>query len=45
MVFYPREGHGLNERAHQLDFIDRTLGWFDQYLGVPKVEAVEEPRD
>ncbi len=31
--------------AHQLDFIERTLGWFDKHLGVPKVEGVEEPRD
>ncbi len=45
MVFYPREPHGLRERAHQLDFIDRTLGWFDQHLRVPKVEGVEERRD
>ncbi len=45
LVFYPREGHGLDERAHQLDFIERTLGWFDRYLGVPKVGGVEERRD
>ena len=45
LVFYPREPHGLRERAHQLDFIERTLGWFDKHLGVPKVEGVEEPRD
>ncbi len=45
LVFYPREPHGLRERAHQLDFIERTIGWFDEYLGVPKVEGVEEPRD
>ena len=45
MVFYPRQPHGLRERAHQLDFIERTLGWFDKYLGVPQVEGVEEPKD
>ncbi len=45
LVFYPREPHGLRERAHQLDFIGRTLGWFDQHLGVPSVGGVEQRRD
>ncbi len=45
MVFYPREPHGLRERAHQLDFIERTVGWFAQHLDVPRVEGVEERRD
>ncbi len=31
-VVYPREPHGLNERAHRLDFIERVLDWFDTYL-------------
>jgi dipeptidyl aminopeptidase/acylaminoacyl peptidase len=45
LVFYPREPHGLRERAHQLDFIERTLGWFDRYLSVPEVEDMEPRRD
>ena len=32
LVFYPREGHGLSERAHQLDFVQRFLDWFDRHL-------------
>jgi dipeptidyl aminopeptidase/acylaminoacyl peptidase len=32
LVFYPREPHGLNERAHQLDFIERVVAWFDEHL-------------
>ena len=28
IVFYPREGHGLGERAHQLDFAQRFVDWF-----------------
>ncbi|MBC8067310.1 MAG: S9 family peptidase, partial [Deltaproteobacteria bacterium] len=32
LVFYPREGHGLAERAHQLDFVQRYLDWFDAEL-------------
>jgi len=32
LVLYPREGHGLGERAHQIDFLERFLGWFDRHL-------------
>lgn len=31
-VTYPRAGHGLAEKAHQYDFMQRVLGWFDKYL-------------
>lgn len=31
-VLYPREGHGVGEKAHQYDFMVRVLGWFDKYL-------------
>ena len=26
LVLYPREPHGLTERAHQLDYIERLVG-------------------
>ena len=32
MVLYPREGHGLAERGHQKDSLERIMGWFDRYL-------------
>ncbi len=32
LVIYPREGHGLRERAHQIDFVDRFVGWFDTHV-------------
>jgi dipeptidyl aminopeptidase/acylaminoacyl peptidase len=32
LVLYPREPHGLRERAHQLDYMGRILEWFDRYL-------------
>ncbi|CAA9562505.1 MAG: hypothetical protein AVDCRST_MAG88-1615 [uncultured Thermomicrobiales bacterium] len=35
LVVYPREPHGLRERAHQLDALRRTRAWFDRWLGVP----------
>jgi dipeptidyl aminopeptidase/acylaminoacyl peptidase len=31
-VTYPREGHGVNEKAHQQDFMNRVLIWFEKYL-------------
>jgi len=31
-VTYPREGHGVVERAHQDDFMRRVIGWFEKYL-------------
>jgi len=32
MIAYPREGHGLIERAHQQDVLERMLAWFDRHL-------------
>jgi dipeptidyl aminopeptidase/acylaminoacyl peptidase len=32
LVVYPREGHGIRERPHQIDFLNRGLAWFDRYL-------------
>ena len=32
LVLYPRQPHGLTERAHQLDFMNRVVDWFDLYL-------------
>ncbi|GAA1962394.1 S9 family peptidase [Kitasatospora viridis] len=31
-VVYPREGHGLQERAHQLDALRRIRAWCDRWL-------------
>ena len=33
MVVYPREGHGISEKNHQLDLMRRTVEWFKRYLG------------
>ncbi|WP_051817194.1 prolyl oligopeptidase family serine peptidase [Kitasatospora sp. NRRL B-11411] len=32
LVVYPREGHGLEERAHRLDALRRIRAWFDRRL-------------
>jgi dipeptidyl aminopeptidase/acylaminoacyl peptidase len=29
---YPREGHGLGETPHQVDFFDRQLAWFRRHF-------------
>lgn len=31
-VVYPREGHSIQERNHQLDVLERTRAWFDRWL-------------
>jgi dipeptidyl aminopeptidase/acylaminoacyl peptidase len=32
LVTYPREGHGIREEKHQLDVLNRVIGWFEKYL-------------
>ncbi|MEY9856500.1 dipeptidyl aminopeptidase/acylaminoacyl peptidase [Catenulispora sp. GAS73] len=32
LVVYPREGHGLQERAHQIDVLGRIRGWCDRWV-------------
>ncbi|WP_067135136.1 S9 family peptidase [Microtetraspora malaysiensis] len=34
-VVYPREGHPILERNHQLDVLRRTRAWFDRWLADP----------
>jgi len=32
MVRYPREGHGLHEPRHVVDWIDRSIRWYEKYF-------------
>lgn len=32
MVRYPREGHGVHESKHVVDFLDRSVAWFSQHF-------------
>jgi dipeptidyl aminopeptidase/acylaminoacyl peptidase len=32
LVTYPREGHSIEEREHQLDLVRRVVGWFEKHL-------------
>lgn len=36
LVIYPREPHGLRERAHQIDATRRQRAWFDRWLASEK---------
>jgi dipeptidyl aminopeptidase/acylaminoacyl peptidase len=31
-VTYPRQGHGITEKEHQRDFMQRVAAWFDKYV-------------
>ncbi len=32
LVLYPRQPHGLTERAHRLDFMHRVANWFNEHV-------------
>ena len=32
LVVYPREPHGITERAHQIDLLKRVRAWYDRWL-------------
>jgi dipeptidyl aminopeptidase/acylaminoacyl peptidase len=32
LVVYPREPHGIAERAHQIDLLKRVRAWYDRWL-------------
>jgi dipeptidyl aminopeptidase/acylaminoacyl peptidase len=32
MVRYPREGHGVREPKHVVDWIDRSIRWYEKYF-------------
>ena len=32
MVRYPREGHGIREPKHVVDFIDRSIRWYEKHF-------------
>ena len=42
-VLYPREPHGIRERAHQLDTIERIRSWFRTYLAAASQAEASGP--
>jgi len=39
MLRYPREGHGMRETQHIVDFLDRSMAWYTRHF-----EAVQPQR-
>jgi len=39
-VRYPREGHGLGEVNHQIDWTNRSIAWYDSHFPKPGAETV-----
>jgi dipeptidyl aminopeptidase/acylaminoacyl peptidase len=35
MVRYPREGHGIRESKHVVDWIDRSIAWYEKHFPKP----------
>lgn len=33
LVLYPGEPHGIGGRLHQLDVLERAIGWYERHLG------------
>ncbi|MCB9087257.1 MAG: S9 family peptidase [Calditrichae bacterium] len=42
LILYPREPHGLTERAHEIHFINNLIQWFNVYVKKKKGPEVRE---
>lgn len=40
LVVYPREPHGIQERLHQIDLLNRIRAWYQQWIPVAKHEEL-----
>jgi dipeptidyl aminopeptidase/acylaminoacyl peptidase len=38
LVRYPREGHGIQETKHRVDWIDRSIAWYRDHFPKPGAE-------
>ena len=41
--YYPHEGHGWRKREDQIDALQRTVEWFNQYLGTKAASISPRP--
>jgi dipeptidyl aminopeptidase/acylaminoacyl peptidase len=39
-VRYPREGHGIRETKHVIDWTDRSIAWYEQHFPKPGSESI-----
>lgn len=42
LVLYPGEGHGNRKNTNRLDYIYRTMEWFDHFLKIPDEQIMPE---
>jgi dipeptidyl aminopeptidase/acylaminoacyl peptidase len=42
LILYPGEGHGNRKNTNRLDYIVRTIEWFDHYLKGPEKKEMPE---
>lgn len=42
LVVYPREPHGIQERVHQIDLLNRMRAWYHRWMPVTKRELTGE---
>lgn len=42
LVLYPGEGHGNRKNTNRLDYMVRTMDWFDHYLKASKKDTMPE---
>jgi dipeptidyl aminopeptidase/acylaminoacyl peptidase len=45
LVIYPREGHNITERQHQIDLLRRVRAWFARWLGAQRGRLREDLPD
>jgi len=39
-VRYPREGHGIRETKHVIDWTDRSIAWYEKHFPKPGTEGI-----
>lgn len=39
-VRYPREGHGIRETKHVIDWTDRSIAWYEKHFPKPGAEGI-----
>lgn len=43
MVLYPRAGHGIRETAQLVDFLERSIGWYQRHFAAAAARAEAAP--
>jgi len=43
MARYPREGHGIHEPRHEVDWIDRSIAWYEKHFLEKRAPSTPTP--